>query len=405
MASKVVVIGGSFAGLTAAFDLKRKLKDLAEVTVISKTDRFVFIPSLIWVPFGWREVEDISFDLTPALARRGIQFRHERAERIEAERNVVVTENSEVPYDYLVIATGPQVQFDIVPGLGSHSGGYTQSICAPDHAEHARQAWKEFLEDPGPVVVGATQGASCFGAGYEFVLNLEYALRKAGVRDKVDVTWVTAEPFLAHWGVDGFGNAENMTRAFFEKIDIKFITNATIAEVTPSVVRLGDGRELPYKYSAIIPPFLGADVVRNSPGIGNEKGFVLADDTYRHPVYRNIYSAGIATAIASPRPTPIPTGVPKTGWLSEVMAKTAVHNIVSELRGNGSARLKKQPFGEILGLCILDAGNQGIVMTTDHIFRPRKVELLIPGPWSHWAKLAFEKYYLWRMKGGHTYLP
>ena len=63
------------------------------------------------------------------------------------------------------------------------------------------------------------------------------------------------------------------------------------------------------------------------------------------------------------------------------------------------------PFPEIHGLCIMDAGKQGVIMLSDHIFAPRKFQILIPGPWSHWAKILFEKYYLWKMKHGVTYLP
>jgi sulfide:quinone oxidoreductase len=99
----------------------------------------------------------------------------------------------------LLIATGPHVHFDVVPGLGRH-GGNTHSICTIDHALKAQAAWKEFVKKPGPVIVGAVQGSACFGAAYEFVFNLEYALRKAGIRERAPVTYVTAEPFPGHFG-------------------------------------------------------------------------------------------------------------------------------------------------------------------------------------------------------------
>jgi len=122
--AKILVLGGSFAGLTAAFDLKRKLKDKADVTVISKMNDFVFIPSLIWVPFGWRKPEDISFGIKQPLERKGINFVHATATKINPEKNKVETTAGDYYYDFLMIATGPDLNFSEVEGLGPH-GGYT----------------------------------------------------------------------------------------------------------------------------------------------------------------------------------------------------------------------------------------------------------------------------------------
>lgn len=420
--SRIVVLGGSFAGLTAALELKRLLEGKSEVALISKQDHFVFIPSLIWIPFGWREPEDISFDLKPTLERRGIAFIHAAAERIEPEQNLVLLRDQEIPYDYLLIATGPYIEFEEVPGLGPH-GGYTQSVCTLDHALAARKAWLEFLRDPGPVVVGATQRASCFGAAYEFVFNLEYALRKAKVRAKVPVTFITAEPFLAHFGIGGMGKGQQMTEWFFKRLKIDWVTNAVIEKVTPETVHLADGRTLPFKYAMIIPPFRGVEAIRNSPGIGDARGFVPVTDTYQHPTYPNIYAAGVAVAVKPLAPTPVPTGVPKTGYVSEVMAKVAAQNIATAIKGGGPPQAStprflalntwepavlegiKKPFPQICALCIMDAGNMGVMLLSDRMLPPRKYELLIPGPWAHWLKVWFERYYLWKMRKGLVWLP
>src|SRR5579875_2369829 len=221
----IVILGGSFAGLTAAYELKQQLHDRHQITVIDKNDRFVFIPSLIWVPFGWRTPEQMSFPLRPSLERRGIEFLQTTVERIDAEQQFVdiCAKQSEaarrIPYDFLLIATGPHVDFAAVEGLGPH-GGYTQSICTAEHAVAAGRAWLQFLKDPGPVLVGATQGASCFGAAYEFAFNLEYALRKTGIREKVPVTFVTAEPFAGHFGIGVLKWAQGMTEWFFRHTGI-----------------------------------------------------------------------------------------------------------------------------------------------------------------------------------------
>jgi sulfide:quinone oxidoreductase len=163
------------------------------------------------------------------------------------------------------------------------------------------------------------------------------------------------------------------------------------------------GKSLPFKYAMIIPPFLGAEVVRTS-GLGNERGFVVTDDYFRHRQYSNIFAAGVAVAVAPPAPCEAGCSVPKTGYISEVMAHTAAENIAASLQGKP---LTPKPQSDIDAKCILDAGNQGIIMYTDRIYAPkrRRWETLIPGPWAHWGKLAFERYYLWKMRTGRVNWP
>ncbi len=401
MRAKVVVLGGSFAGLTAAFDVKRELKDQAEVTVISRQDQFVFIPSLIWVVPGWRTPNPVTFDLKPALEAKGIRFVHARADCIVPEQNAVETDQGVFNYDYLVIATGPKFDWDAISGLGPHSG-YSHSVCSLPHAQEAQHAFREFLKDPGPVVLGATQGASCFGAEYETAFNIDRALREAGVRDKAPVTFLTSEPFLGHFGIGGLGTGIEMMKAFFKRQNITPITNASVERVEPNEVILKDGRRIPFKYSIIIPPFRGVDAITLSPNVGNERGFIPVNGGYQHTRYPNIYAAGVSVAVAPPAPTPTPTGVPKTGYMSEMIGKVVAHNIAAAIKNE---KPKELPLKDMNALCILDAGKQGVILMTDKVFPPRKLELLIPGPWSHWAKLAFEKYYIWKMRTGNIMLP
>lgn len=421
----VVILGGSFAGLTAAYQLKRELRDRVRVTVIDKNEKFVFIPSLIWVPFGWRTPDQISFPLRRSLERKGIEFRQALARRIDPEKREVEINSADAPdraetlrYDYLLIATGPHVQFDAVPGVGPH-GGFTESICTAEHAVRAGEAWTAFLKNPGPVIVGATQGSACYGAAYEFVFNLEYALRRAGVRDKVPVTYVTSEPFPGHFGIGGLKHAQGMTEWFFRHLKIDWAINSVLDKVTPGEVhfragqlhRAADdtkvddlaGKSLPFKYGMLIPPFLGVEVVRTS-GLANERGFIVTDDYFRHPTHPTVFAAGVAVAVAPPAPCEAGCSVPKTGYISEVMAHTAAKNIAALIDGKP---LTPKPQAEIDAKCILDAGNQGIIMYTDRVYAPkrRRWQTLIPGPWAHWAKLAFERYFLWKMRTGRVNWP
>jgi sulfide:quinone oxidoreductase len=387
---RIVIIGSSFAGYTAAISLAKRLGDRHQVVVISDSDQFVFIPSLIWLPFGARIAKDISFPLAPIYRDKGISFLHTRATAIDLERRVVETQERPESYDYLLIATGPKPDYASIPGLGP-DGGYTSSICNIEHAQKTGEAWKRLVAEPGPVIIGAAQGASCFGAAYEFLFNTHHQLVKKGLDKKCPVTFVTAEPFLGHFGICGFGKAQQMTEYFFKKLGITGITNAHVEKVEPEAVFLKDGQQLPFKFAMIIPRFLGVDAVRNSPGLANAAGFLEVDDAYRLPSHPEVYAAGVAVAVAPCGDTPVPVGVPKTGYLSEEMAKVAAHNIAVAIEGGNEIRL---PFASIDAKCILDAGDTGIIMLSDHILEPRKHRWLIPGPEAHWAKIAFEKYFL-----------
>jgi sulfide:quinone oxidoreductase len=234
------------------------------------------------------------------------------------------------------------------------------------------------------------------------VFNIDRALREAKVRDRAPITFITPEPFLGHFGIGGMGKGQQMLELFYKFLKIEPIISVATEKVTPGEIHLQDGRRIPFKYAIVIPPFKGIEAIRNSPGLGNERGFVPVNARYQHTTFPNIYAAGVAVAVSPPAPTPVPCGVPKTGYMSEVMARIAAHNIAAEITGKPP---KELPFPDINALCIMDAGKQGVIMISDRIFAPRKFEMLIPGPWSHWAKLLFEKYYLWKMRTGRVYLP
>jgi NADH dehydrogenase FAD-containing subunit len=395
---RIVVVGGSFAGMTAAIELKQRLGDRHEVTVVSKEKDFLFMPSLIWVPFGKRKREDITFPLAPVFEKKGVVFANTEVGRIDLRQRFVEDRaGARFDYDYLVIATGPKLDYGAVPGLGPN--GFTQSIFSWSDAERAREAFDRFVEDPGPVVVGGVPGASCFGAAYEFLFNMSYELKKRGLRERAPLTYVTAEPFLAHFGIGGFGNGTKMTQMFFDHSKIEGVTNVAVKEFTRDEVVLEDGRRLPFKYAMFAPRFLGVDAVRALDEITNPAGFVEVTEEYQTVAYPEVFAAGVAVAVAPPQKTDVPCGVPKTGYLSEEMARVVAHNIVATIQGEPLVGL---PPGSIDAKCILDAGNNGIIMTSDHFLEPRDHAWLIPGPEAHWAKVAFEKYFLATHRRGHV---
>src|SRR5919197_2433243 len=179
MRKKVVVLGSNFGGLTAALAVEHELRGDVDVQVISPRKRFVFNPSLIWLPFGKRNPQDITFPVEPTLARHGVDFVHSAATAIEPDgKRVQTTDGTWYGYDYLVIATGYRNDMSVVPGLVDNA----VTITTLEDAVRAGEHWRRFREDPGEVVVAAAQGAGCFGAAYEFLFNISYQLRKAGLK-------------------------------------------------------------------------------------------------------------------------------------------------------------------------------------------------------------------------------
>ncbi|HLJ04205.1 MAG TPA: FAD/NAD(P)-binding oxidoreductase [Solirubrobacteraceae bacterium] len=403
---RVVILGSSFAGLTAALELRRRAGDRHEIVVLDPRADFTFIPSLIWLPFGVRDAEDVTFALEPMYRSKGIRFINEAASEIDPTGHLVRTASGEeLSFDKLFIGTGPRLAFEKIAGLGPHDG-YTQSVCNLDHALLAREAWGRFLEDPGPVVVGTAQGGSCFGASYEFAFNIQHRISKAGLQDVAPVTFITAEPFLGHWGIGGIGHSEQVMQRFFEKRGMEGITNSAIKEVREREIELESGRILPFAYSMIVPPFTGVDAVRNTEGLANPMGWIPVDDEFRHPEHRDVFAAGVAIAIAPPAPTPVPAGVPKTGQMTETMAKVAARNIAADIAGSPAAKL---PLEDLGASCILDAGNSGcVIVGARHVLAQNSTSSgnvhMIAGPQAHWAKLAFERIFLASRRHGQLVL-
>ena len=245
-------------------------------------------------------------------------------------------------------------------------------------------------------MVGTAQGGSCFGASYEFLLNTRYQLNKAGLGDQ-PVTFITAEPFLGHFGLGGVGDSERRVERLFEKLGIRGLPNTTIESVSENEMRLGSGEALPFAFSMIVPPFTGVDAVTTTDGLANPAGFIPVTDEYRHPDHPEVFAAGVDIAITPPQPTLVPTGVPKTGHMSEHMAKVAAHNIAADLEGGEYEHI---PVDELGAICILDAGNTGFAIKTDRVLGGGKHTHVIAGPQAHWAKVAFEHVFLAARKHG-----
>ncbi|MGN6466155.1 MAG: NAD(P)/FAD-dependent oxidoreductase [Rhizobiaceae bacterium] len=401
----VVGLGAGLGGTIMAYELRDQLGAPHTISVIHNGSRFYFVPSNPWVAVGWRTREAVEVDLAPALARRDIALYPQGAKRVHAgERRIELNDGTDVRYDYLVIATGPELAFDEIEGLGPER--FTQSVCQVDHAERTKAAFDELTANPGPVVVGAVQGASCFGPAYEFAFILDKALRDARVRDRVPMTFVTSEPYIGHLGLDGVGDTKGLLESELRDHHIKWICNAKVDRVEKGVMHVSemaeDGsvkrtHELPHVFSMMLPAFRGVPAVREIEGLTNPRGFILVDKHQRNTTFPEIFGVGVCVAIPPIGKTPVPVGVPKTGFMIESMVTATARNIARLVRGE-----QPDAQGTWNAVCLADFGDAGIAFVAQPQIPPRNVNWSSSGKWVHTAKVGFEKYFLRKIRTGKS---
>ena len=402
----VVIIGAGLGGMPAAYEMRALLPKEHRITMVNAVDHFQFTPSNPWIAVGWRERKETTLAIAPLLERKGIAFVAKAVTAIDAGASQLTLDGGDtLAYDYLVITTGPKLSFDDVPGAGPH-GGHTHSVCTVDHAETFWAQYQEFLKAPGPVVIGAMPMASCFGPAYEFAFILDTDLRRRKLRNKVPITFVTSEPYIGHLGLGGVGDSKSMLESEMRGHDIKWITNAKTTKVEAGkmfVTQVDDHgavykeHEVPFKLSMMLPAFKGVDAVAAVPNLCNPRGFVLIDEFQRSKAYKNIFSAGVCVAIPPVEVTPVPTGAPKTGYMIETMVTAIVHNIADELAGKPVTT--KATWNAI---CLADMGDTGAAFVALPQIPPRNVNWFKKGKWVHVAKIAFEKYFIRKMRTGNT---
>ena len=373
----VVVLGGGIGGVAAALELKEELGNTADIVLVSDQENFEFTPSNPWVAVKWRKPKAIQLNLSELLPKHGIGFVCNPVKRVQpGSKNLLLKDDSTLTYDYLVICSGPRLAFEEVPGLGPHEG-HTISICKTDHAALAADEFEDFCANPGPVIIGAAAGASCYGPAYEYAFILETELRKRKIRDRVPMIFVTPEPYIGHLGLDGVGDTKSMIESELRNRHIKWFTNSRIDIVEPGKMHItqlnDDGTEcgqhnLDFAHSMILPAFTGIDAVMDIEGLSNPRGFIMVDENQRNPSFPEIYAAGVCVAIPPVGPTALPVGVPKTGYMIESMVTAAVKNIALEIKGK-----EPEHTGTWNAFCLADFGDRGVAFMAVPQIPPRNI--------------------------------
>ena len=480
--SKVLILGAGIAGHTAAAHLRRKLSHEHEVLVVSPNRNYQWVPSNIWVGIGRMNVKDVSFPLEPVYKKHGIGYKqakvisfHPEGNSTESKafvkieylygENAGVQEN--VNYDYLINATGPKLAFELTEGLNPGTNK-AYSVCTYEHAIHASEALHELIrtvkstDRTAKILIGTGHSkATCQGAAFEYILNVENELVKLGVREKFEITWISNENELGDFGMDGmlltYGDktlkSSEMVEMVFADRNIKWILGAGVYKVEDGKVLYenleGEYKTEEYDFAMLIPSFSGHGFKaydKEDKDISHKlfKAFMIVDayytpkpneewsvqdwpETYQNPSYSNVFAPGIAFApphsISRPRKSKNGTDIfpspPRTGMPSGITAKLVADNIIDNIKNgtpdSGSILLKhKGSMGNMGAACIASAGyglldGSGISMTTFPIVpdynkyknsqgRDLKKTFGDIGLAGHWLKLFLHYAFLYKAK-------
>jgi sulfide:quinone oxidoreductase len=218
------------------------------------------------------------------------------------------------------------------------------------------------------------------------------------------MTFVTSEPYVGHMGLGGVGDSKGLMESELRQRHIKWLVNSKITGVTAGEMSVEEmdasgkpqqTHALPFKYSMVIPAFKGVDAVAAVHELCNSRGMVLIDAQQRSKRYANIFAAGVCVAIPPVEATPVPTGAPKTGYMIESMVSAICENIAAEIAGQPATAQATWN-----AICLADFGDTGVAFVALPEIPPRNVTWAKTGRWVHLAKVAFEKYFLRKVRKG-----
>ena len=381
MAGKtVVVLGGGTGGLVVARRLAR-MHTGDRIVLVERDALHRFAPSFLWVMSGGRRPEQVTADLRRAV-RRGIELVQAEVRAIDVHAGHVETSGGTIAYDRLVVALGSDLAPDALPGFAEAA----HSVYTLDGAVAAGRALESF--DGGRVVVLVSRlPYKCPAAPYETALLAEALLRRRGVRSRASVEVYTPEPFPMPTAGPVLGEA---LRGILEHRGIAFHPEQSVERIDPAareLVLAGGGRA-GYDLLLGIPPHRAPAPVRES-ALAGETGFVPVDSATLATKAEGVFAIGDVTTI------PIAGGkfLPKAGVFAHGQAEVVARRLGAELAG----REPSDAF-EGRGACFVEMGDGVAAYATGDFYAedgPR-VRLRRPGRGWHLAKVAFEKYWLWR---------
>jgi sulfide:quinone oxidoreductase len=274
--ARIVVLGGGFAGLESAFLLRSRLGERADITLVSDRDTFLFKPNTIYIPFGAKP-ERLLIPLAKPAAKRGIRFLQGRFEALDPVARRVRVEGWDIPYDYLVVATGSGMRPEEIPGLAERAS----TIWTPDEMTALGRRLRDVVTDAKAgerprLLFAVPPNNKCAGPLYEMVLMTETWLRRQGVRDQVEITWTTFENTY----IQAFGpKLHDVVSEEFRERGIDGHTAWRLSRVEDGEAHFESGARRAFDLLVAFPPYVSA--VRYDGLAADARGFLTTDPASR----------------------------------------------------------------------------------------------------------------------------
>ncbi|MDF3140312.1 MULTISPECIES: FAD/NAD(P)-binding oxidoreductase [unclassified Streptomyces] len=322
MSKHIVVLGSGTAGTLTANRLRRMYDEReCRITVVDQDDDHVYQPGLLFVPFGLAQPHGLVRS-RPRQLHDGIDYRRARIDRVDLDADTVhFAVGGWLTYDVLVVATGAALLPEETEGLtGPGWGEKVFTFYDLPGAIGLHHALERF--EGGRIVVDvADLPVKCPVASLEFAFLADWYFQRCGIRDRVELTYVTP--------LDGAFTKPVAAKALsglLEEKSIELVTEFTLGEVDGTGGRLVsyDEREVTFDVAVVVPLHGGAEYVNRSLGLGDELGFVPVDQhTLQHLSHPNVFAIGDAAGLPAS----------KAGSVAHFEGEVLVHNIGRFLAG------------------------------------------------------------------------
>ena len=369
--ARVLILGGGFGGVTAAEALAHQLGEENQITLVSRSKRFVFYPALVRLAFGKCEPDDISFDLRRSLTNRRINFIEGEIARLDLDEREAIVAHGDVegriPYEYLVYALGRRLATEYIDGFFDHA----HHLLDLEGALAFGEAVRNLLE--GRIVIGQCPDARLAVPVYETAFALSKWLKENANRDAVRITVVSPATIESEFGD---AKVSALIHQALVREGIEFLPDFPVTRVGADFVSSADGRELSCNLAMLLPPFRGSSPASHV-GLTDKDGYINVDWTMKAVSAERIYAVGDCVNFPGP----------KMGHMAVNQAQVAAANVAAEIAGHQVASHYDHEM-----MMVLD------VVDGDSIYFHKNLWSDDPGSLKHgrfwsWAKRTHEKYW------------